>query len=390
MSAHLKEYLDYYQTLKAPGYAVLVTGTWGAGKTYQVQKAISKEDYWYVSLYGLPTVNDIHAAVIAEAHPRYTKGQGFISSVSEVWGSFWGPAAAAKRISALLTPILRRGLKPEKVLIFDDLERSNIPLKDLLGTINVYLEHHNFRVIVIANDEKMDGTVAFQKEKLFGQSIRIKPEIHEAFAHFTKLLVCADQRKFISVYRDLICRVFQESQEQSLRILKHVIEDLGRLYAALDPKYHSKQDGIIELISVFSALDIHVRAGTLREFDLINRAEKLIHYHMKSSIDQENSKASIVYASELSKSLSLDSSVVSDEFLVESLIFGFYSDETISKMLGQSTYFASAKDLPAWRVISWTPALTCRNWLFCDSLFSSDPMGGVDGTAWIFQFNGAS
>ncbi|WP_352550474.1 hypothetical protein [Mesorhizobium australicum] len=32
----MKKYLDYYRTRKEPHYAVLVTGDWGTGKTYQV------------------------------------------------------------------------------------------------------------------------------------------------------------------------------------------------------------------------------------------------------------------------------------------------------------------------------------------------------------------
>lgn len=352
MSAHLKEYLDYYQTLIAPGYAVLVTGAWGVGKTYQVQKAIRKEDYWYVSLYGLPTVNDIHAAVIAEAHPRYTKGQGFVSTVAELAKSIWGPAAAASRISALLTPILRRRLKPCKVLIFDDLERSTIPLRELLGAINVYLEHHGFRVIVIVNDGKTEGELAFQKEKLFGQFIEVKPDIHEAYAHFTKRISCPSQRKFLSTHRDLICYIFQESQEQSLRILNHVIEDVGRLYATLDSKYLPNRKGIVELVSVFSALNIHVRVGNIRELDLCKRHETIIFYEMQKSRDSEINEPPLVACSNRHSHLALDSMVINDECLVETLIYGIYSTKSISKALEQSPNFAIVQDLPAWRIIS--------------------------------------
>ena len=35
---HLKEYLDYYQTLEDPGYGVLITGAWGSGKTYHIKR----------------------------------------------------------------------------------------------------------------------------------------------------------------------------------------------------------------------------------------------------------------------------------------------------------------------------------------------------------------
>lgn len=53
---HLDEYLKYYSTLDAPSYAVLVTGAWGTGKTFQVLECIPKEERIYVSLYGVQSV----------------------------------------------------------------------------------------------------------------------------------------------------------------------------------------------------------------------------------------------------------------------------------------------------------------------------------------------
>ena len=43
--SNLNNYIDYYKTLVKPGYAVLVTGKWGTGKTYQVKKALRNDKY---------------------------------------------------------------------------------------------------------------------------------------------------------------------------------------------------------------------------------------------------------------------------------------------------------------------------------------------------------
>lgn len=61
----LANYLQYYSTLEKPGYAVLVTGPWGVGKTHQVKQVIPESQRYYVSLYGLDSVNSIHDAVLA-------------------------------------------------------------------------------------------------------------------------------------------------------------------------------------------------------------------------------------------------------------------------------------------------------------------------------------
>jgi hypothetical protein len=74
---HLNEYLAFFSCLDSPGYAVLVTGAWGTGKTFQVLDCIPKDERIYVSLYGVSTVEQIHAEVFAAAHPGFAKTRGY-------------------------------------------------------------------------------------------------------------------------------------------------------------------------------------------------------------------------------------------------------------------------------------------------------------------------
>ncbi|MEO1603432.1 MAG: P-loop NTPase fold protein, partial [Pseudomonadota bacterium] len=53
LTTHLEEYLAHYQTLENPGYAVLVTGEWGSGKTHQIKQVIPDAERYYVSLFGI-------------------------------------------------------------------------------------------------------------------------------------------------------------------------------------------------------------------------------------------------------------------------------------------------------------------------------------------------
>ncbi|WP_420169959.1 P-loop NTPase fold protein, partial [Morganella morganii] len=43
MNSNLKNYLDYYTKLENPGYALLITGGWGSGKTYQINKYFERK-----------------------------------------------------------------------------------------------------------------------------------------------------------------------------------------------------------------------------------------------------------------------------------------------------------------------------------------------------------
>lgn len=66
-----------------------------------------------------------------------------------------------------------------KTIVFDDLERCSINLEDLFGAINKYVEHHGCKVIVIAHDDKLNDELTDKKEKIFGQVIKVTPDIEE-------------------------------------------------------------------------------------------------------------------------------------------------------------------------------------------------------------------
>lgn len=61
----LKSYINYYKNLEKPGYAVLVVGEWGIGKTYQIKESLKEDEYYYVSLYGIQDSASIHAEVVS-------------------------------------------------------------------------------------------------------------------------------------------------------------------------------------------------------------------------------------------------------------------------------------------------------------------------------------
>ncbi|MBD9381346.1 hypothetical protein IB258_08865 [Achromobacter sp. ACM02] len=70
---HLRDFLNYYIKLTSPGYAVLVTGAWGTGKTYQVRRIVPVNESLYVSLYGVSNVDQLHTEILAVAYPTFQK-----------------------------------------------------------------------------------------------------------------------------------------------------------------------------------------------------------------------------------------------------------------------------------------------------------------------------
>jgi hypothetical protein len=77
------------------------------------------------------------------------------------------------------------------VICFDDLERCEMPMKEILGYINHFVEHCGSNVIVICNEDEVgsDHDQARQseyqkmKEKVVGSSIAFKPNHQEVLGY---------------------------------------------------------------------------------------------------------------------------------------------------------------------------------------------------------------
>ena len=65
INSHIETYLDYYCGLShAPGFAILLKGKWGCGKTWFINKYREKlkqetKKYLYVSLYGMTSFSEM-------------------------------------------------------------------------------------------------------------------------------------------------------------------------------------------------------------------------------------------------------------------------------------------------------------------------------------------
>ena len=72
---HIEEFLKYYYSFdKEPGYAVLLKGKWGTGKTWfinQTLNSLTEQDgkYLYVSLYGVTSFEEIEDEFFKQLHP---------------------------------------------------------------------------------------------------------------------------------------------------------------------------------------------------------------------------------------------------------------------------------------------------------------------------------
>ena len=343
----LEHYLSYYASRERPGYAVLVTGEWGVGKTFQVRRAIPDNQSFYVSLFGIASTDEIFATIFASMFPTGAATRSDIDTHKSV--SLFGLPIGALAFQ-FASIVVRDKVRSDKVLILDDLERCSVNSADLLGVINRYVEHHGCRVVVIAHEENLSKDLLSQKEKIFGQTIRIVPNIESAYESFVELYHSSKFSSVLSVYRSDIIDVFKESNLKSLRILRHVMEDVTRVFSSISDEQRSHSEAVRALIRMFSALNFEARAGNLEPDDLRERAEKKIRAMMKEDGD-ESENPRILIASKKYLTTRIDEAILQDNDLVDMIFNGFYDSERIKDSFSRSKYFSIDNNAPAWRIM---------------------------------------
>ena len=259
------EFLNKYVDLPDPRYAVMLTGTWGCGKTFfikswkeQLEKKIDSDKTStltkpvYVSLFGLSSIQEINDAITKEVYPIlesriYKLGKLALKAVSSVTLQCditkLGENDLTKKASMKidLVSLFKSGFsedgKPEnRIIIFDDFERCKVSCVDLLGYINLFVEHSNVRVIILCHEEEIKSEekedYARFKEKLIGRTFRIFPDISAAIVDFCNqpgIVHLDDNQKYT------VREAFETAGYYNLRPLWQALQDFSSLKLDYDP-----------------------------------------------------------------------------------------------------------------------------------------------------------
>ena len=193
--------------------ALMVSGEWGCGKTYHIEKVVMPElqkEGWNpvkVSLFGIESVNEIPLRIADNyIRPESDKGErtekGKKRSCLCNWRKEKVAAKAAQIVSSISwlesfvdvkalvgnnSGLLYKLIPTEKtVIILDDIERviDIIDVHILLGTINNLVEQRGYKVVVIANNSYMqqkDEAKLVFKEKVIEKTLVYEPDVVSIF-----------------------------------------------------------------------------------------------------------------------------------------------------------------------------------------------------------------
>jgi hypothetical protein len=156
-------------------------------------------------------------------------------------------------------------------LIFDDIERAGLSIKEVLGAVNGFVEHEGKHVVLLANEDNLwDEESLKEKEKVVGRTLTVVADIDSALAPI--LSAFSEQaRAFFENETETISEVFRKAGYNNLRSLKQALWEFERLFSCLDDSIRENPDGMTELLTVFVALALELKSGNFSRDDMRRR-----------------------------------------------------------------------------------------------------------------------
>jgi hypothetical protein len=237
-----------------------------------------------------------------------------------------------------------------RLLVFDDLERCKMPISDVLGYINAFVEHDGLKVVILANEVELtrrEPDYPSIKEKLVGQTLRVRPDVAAAYPTFLEQITAERVRNLLTEKRELVLAVHASSGTENLRILKHAMGDFERIAEHIPVSDWAKDDPLQLLLQQTLAMSMEVRAGRLDSAALPMFAARGFERYIRRQEGGET-KADELFERRY-PGISLDDPAVPAEMLGTILIEGLSDGELLRSALRKSRHFADAASLPAWR-----------------------------------------
>ena len=337
MEELVESILDYIRA-DYTDYAIMINGEWGSGKTHfwnnKIKNKIEtmhfngkKYTTIYMSLYGISNLEEISKKIFIETTQLMDKN---LKKFMNNKGQKKIPEYAKTGLDmANLFGVTQNGDKldyseffttDDKVLCFDDLERANVDVIDILGYINNFVEHDHIKTIIICNEKELstklksnnlemktfiatylldkegelnkvtDKPIVEQiqdkieyvfdkandyeriKEKLIGETFEYAPK----FSYIINgiLMRYENDPELIRFLRDntgYIISTFNKSGTRNLRILKHALNDFKKIFEVINNYYPNTNNRVLQTMLIFTiAVSFEIKAGKVTKDKFVN------------------------------------------------------------------------------------------------------------------------
>ena len=280
----------------------------------------------YMSLYGISNLEEISKKIFIETTQLMDKN---LRKFMDANGQTTIPEYAKTGIDmANFFGVTENGDKvdygeffstDDKVLCFDDLERANVDVIDILGYINNFVEHDHIKTIIICNEKELSTKLKSSnlemktfiatylldkqdelnnidkplvekiqekiehvfdkandyeriKEKLIGETFEYAPK----FDYIINGILMRyennpDLIRFLRENTGLIISTFNKSGTRNLRILKHALNDFSKIYEMVNKSYPNTNHRVMQTMLIFTiAISFEIKAGKVTKDKFVN------------------------------------------------------------------------------------------------------------------------
>ena len=280
----------------------------------------------YMSLYGISNLEEISKKIFIETTQLMDKNLRRFMNAS---GQQTIPEYAKTGIDmANFFGVTQNGDKidykeffstDDKVLCFDDLERANVDVIDILGYINNFVEHDHIKTIIICNEKELSTKLKSSnlemktfiatylldkqeelnktdkpmvekiqdkiehvfdkandyeriKEKLIGETFEYAPKFDYIInGILMRYETNPDLIRFLRENTGLIISTFNKSGTRNLRILKHALNDFKKIYEMVNKSYPNTSHRVMQTMLIFTiAISFEIKAGKITKDKFIN------------------------------------------------------------------------------------------------------------------------
>lgn len=362
INASIARFLTYYlETGRRLDYAVMIGGPWGSGKTHLVREFLktSAAKPLYVSLYGMNSTSQIEDEFYRQLHPVLSSpGMRIAGSVVKAFAKgalkldFNGDGKDEGTLNVGVPELdLKKDLDDPRgrLLVFDDLERCGIPVSEVLGFINAYVEHDGLKAIIIANETKVMATDAKYlevREKLIGQTLEVLPETRAAFSAFLQLVEHEQAKQFLTDNQDAVLMLHSQGGRGNLRTLKHAMWDFEKIASQLRENHWDNAEAVSLILDVVVAMSMEHRAGALPEEELGTLIGQSIGRLMRVHRTGQRTRADEI--DDTYPQIDFDRVVVPVEILADMLFRGNVDGVAVRKAIDASALFRKSDEQPLW------------------------------------------
>lgn len=164
----LNAYIKHYLVADRTKSAIMLTAGWGTGKSHYIQNELlqylkenGEHQCIIVSLYGLTSIKDVSKSVYLEARTKklQVKSEGSAAGVllaktvlRGVTSAFGIDVSANEdELQQLYESIDLTG----KLIIFEDVERTQIDIIEFMGYVNSLVEQDGVKVLLVTNEDEL-------------------------------------------------------------------------------------------------------------------------------------------------------------------------------------------------------------------------------------------